>query len=155
MKEIQREVTTTKIETKYEAIDGTLFSTKDACIEYDNTAAAVINAAFNKVPGGNKRVDECRLFFDSYDSPMYILRPRNEEDIKAINMFCKYHACNSCSSEFVDNSYIGKTIVITFNYEMDWFTINGTIDEIIDAMKTNFVKIESEVFNDDETENNK
>lgn len=155
MKEIQREVIVTKNETVYEAIDGILFTDKIACIEYDNTAKAVINAAFSKVPGGKEAIDECKLFFDAYDNRMYVLRPRNEEDIKAINMFCKYHACDGCKSELVDNNYIGKTIIITFNYDMDWFTVNGTIDEIIDDIKTSFAKIESEVFDDDKTEDNK
>lgn len=49
MKEIKKE--RTKVETyfEYEAIDGTLFSTKDECLKYDESARAVLQSKYNKL----------------------------------------------------------------------------------------------------------
>lgn len=47
MKEIKE--TETRYITKYQAIDGEIFCTKEECEKYDSTAKAVITAKFNKL----------------------------------------------------------------------------------------------------------
>ena len=49
MKEIKKEKTTTQTYSEYEAIDGTLFTNREDCQEYENTARCVLRARVQRL----------------------------------------------------------------------------------------------------------
>lgn len=80
-----KEVIIEKIEkvVKYEAIDGKIFTTKEECKKYDDTAFAVINAEYKKLV--KKETTEETLFnLGSYDSFIDIVEIKNIEDLQTI-----------------------------------------------------------------------
>lgn len=121
----KRTIKETQIITKemYEAEDGRLFESEEACKEYDKKLETIVAAEWEKIPKGIVSASD---FFmtASCDEDITLIIPRNMEDIKIINMYT-YRS----ESELFTSEDIGKTLVFS-DYEGDYYEIKGGIDKL-------------------------
>lgn len=83
MKEIKEEIVTKTINTKYEAIDGTVFNNREECIKYEDTAKCALLAKYRKLV--IKQDYEWNLFgIGSEDYKVAVVKVTTEDDIKCI-----------------------------------------------------------------------
>ena len=147
-----KEVVIEKIvkETQYEAIDGTIFINREECIQYDNTARAVLFSKYNKLV--LKRMSEYALFScDSDDYEIEIISVNNSEDIKTVMQLVGLESPYLLKKEHQDKyikymetlEYALKNndlIFIYRGYQNDNFCIDGTLksrlEHITNACKT-------------------
>lgn len=80
MKEIRK--TEEVVTVKYEAVDGTIFDSKEECAKYDKSALAVLNAKFNKLIVGV--YDAWNLMGGYDDNDVIAVKPQKEEDVYTI-----------------------------------------------------------------------
>lgn len=96
MKEIKTERTVTAYDISYEAIDGTIFTTKEECEKYDKTAKAVLKMRFN------------RLLVDEPTNEWKLLRVGSEySKIIAVKMLNKEDLDTVLKLWFAFNSHLG------------------------------------------------
>lgn len=78
---------------EYEALDGTIFSSEEECIKYENSAAFVLKSRYKKLV--IKETDEWNLFkFGSEDEFIDVIKLQSEKDIDLVlqlNYLCNPH----------------------------------------------------------------
>lgn len=90
MKAIQTEETITTIITKYEAIDGTIFESKDECKKYEDTAICVLRSRYN--PLVITSTTEYDLFqVGSDECVIDVIKLQSEQDVDTILQLCHYY----------------------------------------------------------------
>ena len=139
MKRIEKEETKKVVTTMYVAIDGTEFTNKDNCEKYETSLECVLTARLNDITIRNTNL--CTAFLEGSDNwDAKIVRPRNSEDINAINqLIC---LIRGTSPDMIDERYvvkdtsIGECIVLCYSYEHDnmWFHTEKEIREHWDRM---------------------
>ena len=148
-----KEVVIEKIvkETRYEAIDGTVFINREECIKYDNTARAVLLSKYNKLV--LKRLPEYALFGSgSDDCEVEIISINNSEDIKTVMQLVGLESSYLLKKEHQDKytkymetlEYALKNNDLVFiyrGYENDNFCIDGTLKGRLEHI-TNACKID-------------
>ena len=139
MKKIEREFTRVEKEVYYEAWDGERFSEPQYCEEYENNARGVIGKKVQtiKVKDTNAYHLYEPIGWGPEDDAVEIFLPQNAKDIENLNMYTNmfYKDCR-----LIDDSYIGKHVVIEFNYERDWCKAQ-TFEELLDNIKAHFDKL--------------
>lgn len=150
-----KEVVIEKIvkETQYEAIDGTIFINREECINYDNTARAVLLSKYNKLV--LKRMSEYALFScGSDDYEIEIISVNNSEDIKTVMQLVglespyllKKEHQNKYTKYMETLEYALKNndlIFIYRGYQNDNFCIDGTLKSRLEHI-TNACKIDKD-----------
>lgn len=138
-------------ETQYEAIDGTIFTNRDECIKYDNTARAVILSKYNKLV--LKRMSECALFGNgSDDYEIEIISVNSSEDIKTVMQLVGLESSYLLEKKYQDRytkymetlEYALKTNDLVFiyrGYQNENFFIDGTLKGRLEHI-TNACKID-------------
>ena len=150
-----KEVVIEKIvkETQYEAIDGTIFINREECINYDNTARAVLLSKYNKLV--LKRMSEYALFGSgSDDYELEIISVNNSEDIKTVMQLIGLENHHLLKKEYQDkyNKYMetleyalknNDLVFIYRGYVNDNFCIDGTLKDRLEYI-TNACKIDKD-----------
>lgn len=148
-----KEVVIEKIvkETRYEAIDGTIFINREECINYDNTARAVLLSKYNKLV--LKRMSECAIFGSgSDDYELEIISVNNSEDIKTVMQLVGLESSYLLKKEYQDKytkymetlEYALKNNDLVFiyrGYQNEAFCIDGTLKSRLEHI-TNACKID-------------
>ena len=80
MKEIKKERTTTQTYYEYEALDGTIFSDREECQKYDESALGVLNYKVNLLKVGKENMDCWDLCYGYEDNKCFALKPELPED---------------------------------------------------------------------------
>lgn len=115
----------TQIITKemYEAEDGRLFESEEACREYDKKLDTIITAEWERIPKG---IVSSENFFWGANSEedITLIIPRDAEDIRIINMYT-----HRAGDEIFTSEDIGRTIVFS-DYEGDYYEIKGGIERL-------------------------
>ena len=103
MKEIKELKTKAEEITKWEAIDGTIFSDKEECERYEESALCVIKARFNKliVSKGNNAWD---LMKGYDDHTVTVVKLNNIEDVNTVAQYL-FLKCTWWSEEFRTETY--------------------------------------------------
>lgn len=136
MKQIEVE-NVTKV-TKYEAIDGTIFSTKEECIKYEESAKCVLVSKYKSLIV--KETTESTLYKVGSDERIDVIKINEEKDIDAVmQLYYYYNNSNyaleqgermikSCLKALSEKDYL----IIYRGYEgEDSFWIRSTIGELI------------------------
>ena len=110
-----RTTTKTIVTTYYTAIDGTDFLDEKQCEEYEKSVKCTIAAAFNKIPKGEML--QCGFLYGGYDdNVMTVIRPRNFDDVKIINMHCGFKG-----DDLLTQDDIGKDILLECCCSTYWY----------------------------------
>ena len=73
------------------------------------------------------------------DDMVQIFKPENQNQLDALNQYLKLK-CGKNVERHLNESYIGKEVIIQWNYDMDW-AITYTYEEFLDYFKTHFYKM--------------
>ena len=113
----------------YEAFDGKQFTTKESCREYENNRRNIVRHLFDNIP--HTEICACNLFDPSYsDNYVYIMQPRDLEDIKVINEHFMY-VSYGCKDIIVNQNHIGKKIVIAICDDSEYMNNLGVLEDVI------------------------
>ena len=116
MKAITKERTVTETYTMYEAKDGTLFTTEEACKRYDESAKCAVRMRldFKKLTGDKENHDSMWYALNALDgllengcesSEYFLWTPKTEDDIKNYLQWCNLlgnsgFASGNCYGEY-------------------------------------------------------
>ena len=140
MKIIEKEQTI--ICREYEAADGTIFDSKEKCIEYEKTVECVLMARYKSLV--LLKSSDYELFgIGSDDSPVDILKVNDSEDIKVV--LEAYSFANRVNTSNERMQEINKSLMkamdnddyvfIGRGYDEDCFWFEGTGNEIIEKLE--------------------
>lgn len=128
MRKETRQVERKRIEivTEWIADDGEVFTTEEACRDYEESYKCTIVACFKQIPHLELSGSVMYLQYGQEDDLAYMLKPRNMEDIFAINRVFKYVDKNEYYGLLTQDD-INKTIMINFGcegiYKGGWYRI--------------------------------
>lgn len=138
MKRIEKEVVTKTTRIIFEAYDGEQFSNVDDCNAYENNAKGVLGKKVQLFRIA--RTNEYELFscfgVGSEDYDVEVYRPQTAKDIETLNQYMNMYYDKA---ELVPDDYIGKEVIVNFNYDKDWCSAS-TLDELIERFKKNFAE---------------
>lgn len=148
MKRIEKETRREIIERNviWEAADGTTFGDEQLCRKYEESYVCSIKTCFFKVPHYETNAEA--LFFpgESEETYAYIMKPRNINDIHAINAVLNY--VNKMDPNLVTQDDIDKVIMIDFGYEgiesNGWYWLKRK-DEFIKEIETALNNMEEKI----------
>lgn len=131
MKRVTKTETISK--TVFEAIDGTEFTDEKKCRDWEDELQCTINAAWNKIPKAT--VNYSDIFWGSCeDDEIIIIKPRNIEDIKIINIKCRLS-----EKEALTQDDIGKEIYFTVYCGDDYYKSSQSLKDAIETIKKHMV----------------
>lgn len=146
---IREEVKEVKEIKGFYAIDGTYFqvlpnrdieATKQECLKYEQSAEMVLMKKVEEFQIGdayNYNLDPCEM----NDDPVEIFKPTNQSQLDALNQYLEMHLSKGSNCKrFLESKYIGKEIIISWNYEMDWCK-TFTYEEFLEEFKNNYYSI--------------
>lgn len=127
MKEVTREKTITEV-AYYEAIDGMHFQSKEECERYERSAEMVVLAELEPYKVGMTTPYD--LYdgegSEEYDIDIYTIP--NAEVLRKLNT---YRLMCASSQKVIGEEYIGKVILLTWDYDHQYSYCVGTIDDVI------------------------
>ena len=117
MRRIEKETKREIIEKSviWEASDGTIFSDELNCKNYEASYRCSIITCFLKVPHVKTNACELYIKYAAEDHEAYMMKPRNIEDIHAINAVLHY--VDNLKGELLTQDDIDKTIIVGFTYD--------------------------------------
>lgn len=128
---------------KYEAVDGTIFSTKEECVRYEESAKCVL---FGKYKGlvVKETTEEALYKAGSDEYKVEIVKINEEKDVDAVMQLYYYYNTSkysieqgekmkeSCLKALSEKDYL---IIYRGYYDEDSFWIRGTVGELISHIK--------------------
>ena len=152
MKRNEERIEKVVVETKvtYVSIDGKEFKTEEECRLWENSYKGTLTASMKQIPLYETNGDSAYLPGGQEDDEVWILRPRNFEDIKVINAYTD-ELCCGCKANLTQDD-VGKLIALNFGYDHDWCGIYR-VDEYLEHVKKAYEKFASKVDGTEDTEN--
>lgn len=143
MKEIKEEVKS--YITKYEAVDGTIFSDKAECQKYENSALAVLNSKYKKLV--IKSISEYNLFNTGTDEDLLdVVKINNDSDKNVIlQMWALYNSYQAKDTKVMlekeaicDKAMIEDDVILIYrSYDGDCFGFSSTFKDRINNIINN------------------
>lgn len=136
-------------DTRYEAIDGTVFTDSKECEKYENTVYAILNSRYKKLV--KAATTEYDMFnTGSEDSTIDLVRLQDKEDVQTVlQMLClnnNYYNRPENSKKLEEKEAMlnltlktGDLVLIYRGYENDGFCINDTLSTLTNRIN-NIVK---------------
>ena len=128
MKEINVKVDVESVVTKYEAIDGTVFESRDTCEKYERSVLCAVKMRLRDM--SLKVGNEYSIFgFGDDETEVLVVVPKSSEDIDKIRtVLC---ACDDEeSAESLTDKCIGKVVCIRIGYDEEWADFR-TLEDIV------------------------
>ncbi len=136
MKEVTREKTITEV-AYYEAIDGMQFGSREDCEEYEKSAEMVL---FNELEPYHKgKITENDLYngigSEEYDLDIYYI-----PDTDILHKLNIYRTMLDSSAKIIEDKYLGKTILLSWDYDRQYSYCEGTIDDVLTKIRNAYNK---------------
>lgn len=127
----------------YIAIDGTFFALREECEKYEKSAKMVIfNIIKDKMVA---KTTEYNLFkIGSDDNDIEIFKIDSIETVELLNRYITLCFYKDIEENLVKEDMVGKTILITWNYDHDWCEVLGDIDDMYANIKQRYTEIVSQ-----------
>lgn len=131
MTELKRTYTEEKV-YGYQAKDGTIFTSKEQCEQYEESArcAAAFAAQAFEVRAGDT-VDSYNVIDTCCEETVTIYDVTNAEALHVINTYLDTFG-SWAHKELIDPKYIGKRVAVHFWYEDAGYVVLGSHDELIE-----------------------
>lgn len=126
MKELKRTVTTETV-YGYEANDGTVFSSKEECEKYEQSARCVIRQHAKDILFREWDCDSLFGGFTYYD-PIKVWFIKDENTLSIVNQYL--HNVDP-SARLITPEYIGLRVAAVVSTEADYVSVLGTYNEIL------------------------
>lgn len=116
----QIEIKYEQVNYKYEAVDGTIFCSKDECEKYEKSAMCAIKSRIKDM--SIKCGDSCDLLIlGCGDHTTYVVVPQCAEDIFRINQLAALIDNDNASPAKAE--FIGKPLALVVGYDYEWFDV--------------------------------
>lgn len=137
-----KEVKEVVVRTEYIAVDDTVFKTKEDCEQWEKSYKCTLSNSMKKIPHIETNGEDAYLQCGNYDEEVWIVKPRDFEDIKVINAYTEtmYYGCKANLTQ----EDIGKMIALNFGYDHDWCGIYK-LDECLNNIKKQYERFEKEI----------
>jgi hypothetical protein len=140
----------------YEAIDGTVFNSKEECKNYESTCKCVLMAKYNQIPKVSCPEYDITNYLGSEEYMFDIIKLRNDNDIDIIIQLFKLKYGNSYQDEIFNSVYttlqkhkkLGSHILIERGIEYEGFYLSSsirTLEEIISNINSMINNLESTI----------
>lgn len=126
MKELKRTVTTETV-WGYEANDGTVFSSKEECEKYEQSARCVIRQHVKDILFREWQCDSLFHGFN-YDDHIKVWFIKDENTLCVVNQYL--HNVDPYA-RLITPDYIGLRVAVVVNVDEDYATVLGTYNEIL------------------------
>nr|DAN13916.1 MAG TPA: hypothetical protein [Caudoviricetes sp.] len=135
------------VRTEYIAEDGEVFSNKEECKKYEESALFAVSKQLKRLDNKKNRASEYDIYDEcSEEYLVEIFNAETERDIENIRRYVYLKALSKSSyarKEDVDlpNITAGHEVIIHWNYDEDgcWTIGNGSIDAFCDYIRSNLV----------------
>lgn len=151
MRRNEERIERTVVETKvtFVACDGTVFKTEEECKKYEESYECTMLTCFKKIPHLEKCGSDLYMQYANEEDVAYILKPRNIDDIYAVNRVLDYcdSYCGGVKAERLTQDDINKCVLINFGYEgltSGWYMIKRK-DDYLKEIKGRLDKYEEEI----------
>lgn len=109
---------------EYEAIDGSVFPTKELCQKYEDSFKCVLNERFNKIVAVNK-IDAhvgsvVNDMWYNGNEVYYKFIPKSEDEIIMICMYARAEYSYGAGDDFVKDMEVGKLYIICESEASIW-----------------------------------
>ncbi len=136
MKEVTREKTITEV-AYYEAIDGMHFQSKEECERYEKSAEMVLFKELEPYHKG--KMTEYDLYngvgSEEYDVDIYYI-----PDADTLHKLNIYRSILDRSAKLIEDEYISKTILLSWDYDRQYSYCEGTIDDVLTKIRNAYNK---------------
>lgn len=120
MKRVEKEIQKVEKVILFISEDGQKFTSEDACRKWEGSYEGTLSAAFNKIPRIDTNGHDAYVQCGQSDDIVYILRPRNFEDIMTLNAYGKM--ISGCEPNLTQDD-IGEVLIINVGYDYTWFDV--------------------------------
>lgn len=141
MKKVEKEIQKTEKIITYVSDDGQEFASEESCREWENSYKGTLWKAFNVIPHIETNGDDSYIQSSNYDDCVWVLKPRNFEDIKVINAYTKTFVGESADLTQDD---IGILLMINFGYDNDWCDVYR-VDNYLKKIQNTFDKFKETI----------
>jgi hypothetical protein len=125
--------------TNYEAMDGKLFTSKEECMKYEDSALCVLTSRYKELVV-SENISEWALFgCGSDDQNAHIIKLKNESDVDTVlQYYLLFHRLNSSYDLTHERKKLEKAltkdglVVVGTGYEDDSFYIIGAVGAILE-----------------------
>ena len=132
--ETKREVI--DVNTYYEAIDGTKFTSKEECAKYENTVCCVLMARVKSFAIATEEEQSINPFDEGGENQYIMLLPQKQEDIDTLNQLYVLPRSGVSKEPYFTKEHIGKLILMgyrTYDDGLEWSWFNE-MDKVICTM---------------------
>lgn len=131
------------VKTEYIAVDGTVFTDKEQCEKWEKSFKCTLTKAMKQIPHVETFAEKAHIPCSNYDENVWVLKPRNFEDIKVINAYTE-HCCGYNADLTQDD--IGMLLALNFGYDYDWCDVLK-IEKYLAEIKKAYNEFENEIDN--------
>lgn len=129
------------IRTEYVAVDGTVFRTKEECEKWEKSYECTLTQSIKAIPHIETNGEDAYLQCGNMDDEVWIVKPRDFEDIKVINAYTETCACKNAGLTQDD---IGKTIALNFGYDHDWCGVYR-LERYLEGIRNAYERFENKI----------
>lgn len=129
------------VRTEYVAVDGTVFRTKEECEKWEKSYECTLTQSMKAIPHIETNGEDAYLQCGNMDDEVWIVKPRDFEDIKVINAYAETCAWNNASLTQDD---IGKTIALNFGCDHDWCGVYR-LERYLEEIRNTYERFENKI----------
>lgn len=146
MKEIKQERTRIEVYFEYEANDGTIFTKREECEEYEQTVECVVMTKYSKLVLSKDNTEYSLFGFGNDDDHIDLIKVCSQDDINVVMDAWLTYNYHYKSDEYRDRrieklEMLNKAmeeddiIFVNHGYENDGFWFEGTRNQHIEVLK--------------------
>lgn len=131
-----KEVKEVVVKTEYIAKDGKVFTNKEDCEKWEKSFNCTLSESMKRIPYVETDGEEVYLPGGNCDDTVWVIRPRDIEDIALINAYTKYIYKHDVNLTHED---IGKLIALNFGWDNDG-CYAYKLEEYLEEIKSSYIK---------------
>lgn len=112
----------------YEAFDGTFFTNKDQCDNYENSAFGAASKAAKALEFSRHRMENVNVCDTGCDEEVVVYDIYNADALQIVNTYL--HFLDGCKDDSIDPKYIGRKVAVQMWYDDSGSTILGDYEEL-------------------------
>lgn len=130
------------VRTEYVAVDGTVFASRENCEKWEKSYECTLTQSMKAIPHIETNGETAYLQGGNDSDEVWIVKPRDFEDIKIINAYTET-LCYGCKSNLTQDD-IGKMIALNFGYDHDWCGVYR-LEGYLESIRNTYEKFENKI----------
>lgn len=112
----------------YEAFDGTFFTHKDQCENYENSAFGAAFKAAKALEFSRRSIENVNVCDTGCDEEIVVYDIYNADALQVVNTYL--HFLDGCKDDSIDPKYIGRKVAVQMWCDNDGGTILGDYEKL-------------------------